>query len=314
MARPRLCFSYVREQLARKRGSKLQTALFSLEEEPHRFCANSLTKAIWFCFYAFVFVSPSNQKVRFSCKEASVESTQLRPVRHCFTSQWWRIMGARARSFLSAAPLVRVLTDVILPKTHNDLIHSEARRTKGDLSHSAHCRRCISALVPPLTFEGTVLVFSGGLASVAQVPLRLSFMPFKAKHLPSAWSRTGPTVELQLQFLRCVHVGLFFVCFFQHQERKEEEEQKTLICNLTVERFFLLFLYTEWRSFRSFWCFERSQPQPVLSNFSSFFDLQKNFKKERTCWGQHLAGGVVTDQVDVDIGNVTACQFYPVAT
>lgn len=95
-------------------------------------------------------------------------------------------MGGRERSFLSAAPLVRVLTDVILPKTHNDLIHSEARRTKGDLSHSAHCRQCISALVPLLTFEGTVLVFSRGPASVAQVPLRLSFMPFMEKHLPSA--------------------------------------------------------------------------------------------------------------------------------
>lgn len=65
-----------------------------------------------------------------------------------------------------------------------------------------------------------VLVFTGSLASVVQVPHRFSFMPFMPAHLPSAWSAAG------LMAVKGIFSSAFrFVCVLLDGERKWKNSQ-----------------------------------------------------------------------------------------
>lgn len=65
-----------------------------------------------------------------------------------------------------------------------------------------------------------VLVFTGSLASVVQVPHRFCFMPFMPADLPSAWSAAGLTV------VKGIFSSAFrFVCVLLDGARKRKNSQ-----------------------------------------------------------------------------------------
>lgn len=185
---------------------------------------------------------------------------------HCLTDpspSWGKAQSTFECSHHSFSLIAVQMFSLLQNKIHNDLIDADSKTKRGQARSLPFCPLSGGSWYSGflVTFEEAVLVFTGSLLPAMQVPLRFSFMPFYAKHLPSAWS-SGCVKNLKLNFQICLSLVGFWGFFFPQQVGCEYAVGTGLISNR--ERFWIpveaqlcsttLFqkwsLQTKWEQFR----------------------------------------------------------------